>query len=930
MKNQKRVIFVICILLVFSLYMYITIRGDYLQILGIGQEYIEIFNNNLIQKTIVFLIGFSLMYISTRINTLFIKKGLKKFFDEDEKEMPKLPNKSISLLFGIITGILFTNTITEKAILAVNNAWFTKTDPVFNLDIGYYVFQKPFIETAIIYLIGIVAVLSLYIAAYYIIVFNKYLNEGISMETLKKNTFIKQLILNIVIIIVLVACFNVIKIQNIVFDKFINLKNGITINGAGIVDVTIKARGYILFSGVLIGCLIFALIYLKQKKYKKLTITISIIPIYLIMLFLIMVSTHAIYVGRDELDKEKKYINDSIKYTKDAYNLNIKEIELENSGTITTEDINENNEVIENINILNDEVVLNNLEEYQTNLGYYTFKNTRVGLYNINGKDRLVYVSPREILSNDTRTYNSKTYEYTHGYGAIVTSASNTDEAGHLDYIKNGFVETDDGLIINEPRIYFGLQTNTSVVINQKEKIEYDYPLTSTTNSYTTYTGKAGLNLNFLDRLILGIKENNIKLAFSTETTDESSIITSRNIKKRAKMVMPYLIYDDNPYMVISDKGDLIWVLDAYTVSNQYPYSQKTNIYFEDGSKKEINYIRNSAKVLINAYDGTMKFYITDRTDPIIMAYWKMYSGLFEDKDEKIPEQVAKHMVYPKFLYDVQAGVLEAYHNVQAEVLYRADDIWSVATENTNKLTSLSGTKINSYYTMVKTIDSNKSDLGLVIPYTINGKQNITSYLVGTYNLTKQQPTLKVYKFKTDTTILGTIQLDTLIEQDEKISNEINALNVTGAKLMKNIIIVPVNNTLLYVEPIYQIMLNEQKQTPIPVLKKIVVASGNKVAIGDNVEKALQNLLSQEAVSIDVETDDFDALINEIIQANKNLEESNASNNWEMIGKDMSTLQSLIKQLEETYKPQAKEELEEDKEDNTILIESVTNIIENN
>ena len=670
---------------------------------------------------------------------------------------------------------------------------------------------------------------------------------------------------------------------------------------------------------------------MAQKIFK----TIAIIPAYLVVLFLVMVSIHGVYVSHDELDKEKEYISHSINYTKDAYNIDINEIELESSGTITKEDISENKDVIDNINILNNDVVLSNLEEYQTSLGYYTFKNTKIGLYDINGKRKLVYVSPREIISNDTRTYNSKTYEYTHGYGVIVTSASKTDEAGHLDYIKSGFMDTDDALTVVEPRIYFGMQTNSSVVIKPEEKIEYDYPLTSTTNSYNTYSGKAGLNLNFIDRLILGIKEKNLKLAFSTETTDESSIITSRNIKKRAKMVMPYLIYDDNPYMVITDEGELVWVLDGYTISNQYPYSQKINISLEDGTNKEINYIRNSVKVLINAYDGTMKFYITDRTDPIIMAYWNMYPGLFEEKDAKIPETIAKHIVYPKFLYDVQARVLEIYHNIQPEVLYRGDDMWSIATENTSKLTSLSGTKIDSYYTMVKTVDSNKANLGLVVPYTINGKQNITAYLVGRYDENKQKQVLSVYKFKTDATILGTIQLDTLIEQDEVISNEINSLNVTGAKLSKNIIIVPINNTLLYVEPIYQIMLNEQKQRPVPVLKKIVVASGNKIAIGDNIDQALQNLLSQEAVSIDVESDDFDALINEIIKANKNLEESNASNNWEMIGKDMTTLQGLIKQLEETYKPQ-EEETEENKEDksnkeeNTNVIDKVTNIVEQN
>lgn len=188
-----------------------------------------------------------------------------------------------------------------------------------------------------------------------------------------------------------------------------------------------------------------------------------------------------------------------------------------------------------------------------------------------------------------------------------------------------------------------------------------------------------------------------------------------------------------------------------------------------------------------------------------------------------------------------------------------------------------------------------------------------------------QKAKLTVYKFTSDVATLGTIQLDALIEQDETISNEIEALNITGAKITKNIIIVPINNTLLYVEPIYQLMLNEKDRTPIPVLKKIVVASGNKVAIGDDLESALENLLSKEAVSIEVNTDDLDALITEIIKANNNLEQSNENNNWEMIGRDMAKLQSLIKQLEETY-----EQEEKTQENDISIIQDFVNNIENN
>ena len=527
---------------------------------------------------------------------------------------------------------------------------------------------------------------------------------------------------------------------------------------------------------------------------------------------------------------------------------------------------------------------------------------TQVGLYDINNRKTLVYVSPREIISNETRTYNNKTYEYTHGYGVIITSASTTTDAGALNYIKSNFVDTEENIKITQPRIYFGLQTNEVIATNKEENIEYDYPLTSTTNSYNAYDGEAGIKLGFLDRLILGIKEKNVKLAFSTNITKESNIIIKRNILDRIEKVMPYLKYDENPYMIVTDEGKLMWVIDAYTTSNNYPYSQVTNLVQDNGTIEKINYIRNSVKVLVDSYDGTMKFYITDKTDPIIMAYWNMYPTLFEDLNEEIPQSISKHFVYPEYLYNIQAEILKQYHQVQPEVLYRADDVWDTAKENTSKVTTLVGTDINPYYTVVKTVDNEDATLGLVLPYTINEKQNINAYLVGSYNENGEK-TLKLYKFNKDDAILGTLQLDTLVEQDEKISAELEAIEVMGTKIEKNIIVIPVNNTLLYVEPIFQVLQNENKTSPI--LKKVIVASGNKVAIGNNIEEALANLLSQEAVSITIETDNIEDLIEEIIKANNNLTQSNQSNDWALIGQDIERLQTLINQLENLLEEQS-------------------------
>ena len=475
------------------------------------------------------------------------------------------------------------------------------------------------------------------------------------------------------------------------------------------------------------------------------------------------------------------------------------------------------------------------------------------------------------------------------------------------------------------------MQTDDTVVVNSKDKKEFDYPILDSNtaeNAENIYDGDAGLNLNFLDRIILAIKEGDLKLAFSGNVTSQSKILTNRNIIKRAKTVMPYLMYDENPYLVINDEGKLIWVLDAYTISNNYPYSQKTTIRETSTSKIELNYIRNSVKVLVDSYNGDISFYITDRTDPIAMAYRNIYPDLFMDLEEQIPSDITSHFVYPKYLYDIQADIVARYHNIQPDVLYRSNDIWEIATHNTGKVMTKTGTDIEAYYTMVKTENQDKEQLGLVLPYTLEGRQNLISYLLGTCDESGNLK-LTIYKYQEDSNILGPMQLDTQLEQDENIVKELESLNVNGTKITKNIIIVPLDDSLLYVEPIYLQYINEEDS--LPTLRKVIVASGNKVAIGDNLKQALNNLVSKYAVNIEVEnTDTVEDLIDTIIKANHNLEASNTSNNWEMMGKDIEKLQELIKKLEQLVEEnKAKNEIENQLNiDNTIINDKNTIIEE--
>ena len=888
-KSKIRMFAVILFILIFSAVSYIQLRGSYLEYLELGQNYIDVFRTNLMYKYTIMAINFVVLFLIIYFTNRGIKKGLKPFFEKEKKEMPKLLNKSLALVISIIVSAIMSNVMMQKIMLVMANTSFGLTDPIFNLDIGYYIFQKPLIEMFVFYFLGIVIGLTIYMAIYYILVFNRYF-DGVEADMLRNSLFMKKLLRNAMLIIIGVAVLTILNVQNIMLGKILTVNDDIEITGAGITEATIKLWGYVIFAFVIIICVYKALKCFKKRETPKVLKSLAIIPGYLVLLFIVMMGFDLIFVKSNELDKEKVYISENIENTKNAYNLNIDEANLEYSGTITEEEIEQNSSIVNNIPIISEDAVLTTLKNTQTSTGYFTYREANLAKYKIGEEEKLVYLSPREIASSG-RTYSNKTYEYTHGMGEIITSATSSDESGNIEYVQKDISGKDEQINISEPRIYFNVGNEGIIATNTKNKQEYDYTDEQGNDQTSTYNGEAGLQLGFLDRLVLGIYKGNINLAFSSEITSESKILINRDIIKRAKKALPYLMYDENPYTVISDDGKIYWVLDAYTISSSYPYSQYTELEHE-GQTRDINYIRNSVKVIIDAYDGTMKYYITDRTDPIAMSYMNIYKTLFVDLDEEITEDISEHFVYPELLYNIQSQILEIYHNVKPDVLYRADDLWDIAKYNSGTSNRGVGSYMEPYYTMVKT--DNGNELGLVQIYTPNEKQNIIAYLVGT--IENGENKLQLYKFPADSNIVGPMQLDKQIQEDEAISAELETLETTGTKITKNMIIVPIENTLLYVEPIYQTMLNESNT---PILKKVVVASGNKVAIGDNLEKALQNLLSKYAVDIEIEnTDDIEGLIDSIIKANNNLTQSNENNDWEMMGKDIQKLQTLIDSLE--------------------------------
>ncbi len=520
-KNKKRLFAVLSVLLLAIIVAYILFRGSYLEMLEVGENYIEVYWQNIKYMALTFITNFSLIYIMIYTTNKNIKKGLKEFFEQENKKIPKFLNKSIAFISAIVISACTSSLILKKAMLCFGSAQFGTNDPIFNIDIGYYIFQKPFIELVFWYFIILSIALLIYKAVYYITTFNLFF-DGVDKKTVKNSKLIKQITNGVLVLAILLAGLILLEVQNIGTSKFMTLRDdsmSYSLFGAGFVDVNIKVWGYRILSAVIVISVYMGIKAFKQDKTKKIIMWITAVPAYLVVLFIIMAGTQEIYVNANEYDKEKEYISANIKATKEAYGINIEEIALNESEAITSKHVTEYKNVLNNICITDANIVLKDLNNGQTAKGYYSYRTSQIGKYDITGKESLVYISPREIV-NSTGTYNSKTYEHTHGYGAIVTSATETNENGNLNNIQKDFENniSSEVIQISEPRIYYGLETNDTVVTNSGSNKEFDYPIlnsSSAENKENEYDGKSGLNLNLVDRIILAIKEKDIKLAFS-------------------------------------------------------------------------------------------------------------------------------------------------------------------------------------------------------------------------------------------------------------------------------------------------------------------------------------------------------------------------------------------------------------------------------
>lgn len=602
--------------------------------------------------------------------------------------------------------------------------------------------------------------------------------------------------------------------------------------GAGFTDINVTLwvyRAMIVLS--VVAAIAFVIGF--QKKSLK---TVLAIPVLMILISVAgtgaAVLVQNIIVSPDEISKEYTYLENNIRFTQYAYDLqDITTREFDASNTLTKGDIINNMDTISNIRI-NDfipaEKFYNQAQSIRT---YYLFNDVDVDRYIVNGEYTQTFLSPREIdeVKIEAQPWLSKHLKYTHGYGITLSRVDKVTESGQPDMLIESIPPISDveEIQIERPEIYFGELTHNYIITNTDEK-EFDYP-SGDTNTYTTYEGDAGIKLNLLNRALFALREQSLKILVSSNINSDSKIVINRNIMDRVHKIAPFLSYDADPYIVTVD-GKLYWMLDAYTYSSYYPYSEP----FSPDSN--VNYIRNSVKVVIDTYNGDVSYYLVDDEDPIANTLQNIYPDLFRDFSE-MPEGLKAHLRYPNMLFSIQAGIYTKYHMNDVEVFYQSEDKWEISKETYG----IEEVTMTPNYYIMKLPGESEVEFINSIPYTPAGKKNMTALLVAR-NDGENYGELVLYKLPKSKIIYGPMQVEGFIDQDTDISKEFSLWNSAGSSYTRgNMFVIPIEDSLVYVEPIYL----EATNSSLPEVKRVIIYYNDRIAYENTLAEALDTMFGE-------------------------------------------------------------------------------------
>ncbi len=766
----------------------------------------------------------------------------------------------------------------ENVLLFTNKVNVGTLDPVIGKDIGFYLFSLPFWEMLKGFAGFILVAGAVLVAAVY------FVRGGISLT--ERGAMVDEKVRRHLAI--LAAFFACVVAAGFYLDSFrLLLSDNGAFPGAGYADVNSRLLTYrvLTFLTPIAGA-VFAVGIWKGAWRLALLPPIIVVALYVVGIRVYPGVLQKFKVAPNELALETPYIENNIKFTRFGYDLDkIETVPFDVDTKLTAADIANNDATIKNIRLWDHAPLLKTYSQLQQIRTYYKFFDVDNDRYLVNGQYTQVMLSPRELSYADLPSKNwiNERLIFTHGNGITFGPVSRISKEGLPEFFVKDIPPVSLADIkVTRPEIYYGELSNDYVVVKTKVP-EFSYP-TATGNINTTYAGKGGVVIDsILKKALFAAKFRTEKILLSSDITSESRIIYNRNINERVKAIAPFLRFDGDPYMVVDEKGKLKWIIDAYTYSDRLPYSKPL--------RGGINYMRNSVKAVVDAYDGTLSFYISDPQDVMVKVYSRIFPELFKPMTA-MPADLRKHVRYPHQFLQVQAAMFAAYHMTDPKVFYNKENLWQIPT--------LGEKPMEPYYTIMKLPAEKVEEYILLLPFTPSKRDNLAAWLTARCD-GENYGKIRAYTFPRDRLIYGPKQIDARINQDSFISQQLTLWNQRGSEVIRgSLLVIPIEKSLLYVQPLFL----AADKAGLPELKRVIVAFGDQVVMEENLELALQRLFGGKktvAAATSLTTADSNAspssLAREAMSVYEKAMGLQRQGNWAGYGEELKKLEQVLKQM---------------------------------
>ncbi|HXF62389.1 MAG TPA: UPF0182 family protein [Caldilineaceae bacterium] len=723
----------------------------------------------------------------------------------------------VALIVGLSTGAAW-----ETILLYLNQEPFGQVDPLFGRDVSFFLFTLPVWQALRTYLL-VTLILTLAATA---------LVSGVAWRGWRIRTpaLTHLAVLGALVLLVIAWKYRLDALQLVYSHRG-------AVVGAGYTDIHAQLPAYNLLAIVTLvtAVLLVATVFVRRAWRAMVAVLVVWAAVALLAGNFYPGLVQRFRVSPNELNLERPYIEHNIAFTRAAFDLDAIEVRsYQVEGALTAEDLLTEAETVRNVRLWDYRPLLQTYNQVQALRQYYAFNDIDVDRYTIDGRLHQVMIAARELvperLSQDAQTWVNRRLVYTHGYGVAASPVAQVTREGLPDFFVKDLPP--QGVIsVTVPQIYFGELTNDYVIARTAEP-EFDYP-SGERNVTTHFEADTGIDMTLAARLLFAIHFADINLLLNRDISAESQLLWRRNIVERVREVAPFLRYDQDPYIVVADDGRLYWFIDAYTVSNRFPYSAP----YEDSN---YNYIRNPIKIVINAYDGTMRFFLIDPQEPIAAAYARIFPTLFSPMDA-MPEDLQRHMRYPSDLFAVQAEMYRTYHMTDATEFYNREDLWAWPEEIFETQT----VRMEPYYVLMQLPESDRLEYVQILPFTPANRENMIAWMAARSDVDVYGGKL-VYEFGKDTLFFGPKQVEARIDQDPVIRAQLTLWDQLGTSVIRgNLLVIPVAGSLLYVEPLYL----QSATGRIPELQQVIVATANQVAMAENLGLALAAVFGEQVLA---------------------------------------------------------------------------------